>query len=79
MSFPKVLERGDDFLGEMPRNGFMWNYFSQATCMLAVGCSKFALSFYTPKVTGLEKLEAALEKARRENRGFITVMNHMSV
>lgn len=34
---------------------------------------------YKPQVHNIDKLDAALEKARRENRSLLTVMNHMSV
>nr|CAI6815786.1 BPK_HP1_G0058420.mRNA.1.CDS.1 [Saccharomyces cerevisiae] len=30
------------------------------------------------KLNGLEKLETALERSKRENRGLMTVMNHMN-
>jgi monolysocardiolipin acyltransferase len=35
--------------------------------------------FYKPELHGLQNLDDALEKARTENRGLLTVMNHMSV
>ncbi|KAI0462374.1 hypothetical protein LJB42_003865 [Komagataella kurtzmanii] len=80
MSFPAVLERGDDFLSEYPRRSKAWAFISHAACVLVVGGSKLVLNIaYRPEVTGLEKLDAALERSKRENRGIITVMNHMSV
>ncbi|ODV97683.1 hypothetical protein PACTADRAFT_36951 [Pachysolen tannophilus NRRL Y-2460] len=80
MSFPKVLERGDDFLKEFPRSSILWQYASHATCMFMILGSKVILNtIYTPKVEGLEKLDAALLRSKNENRSLITVMNHMSV
>lgn len=80
MSLQAVLERGDDVLGEYPRTAPLWNYASQATCLLAVGWSKLVLyTSYRPSITGLEKLDKALERSRVENRGLMTIMNHMSV
>lgn len=80
MSFPAVLERGDAFLGEYPRDARWWGPVSHLTCCAAVAFSKTVLTaFYTPKVIGLDKLEAALERSKRENRGLVTMMNHMSV
>lgn len=34
---------------------------------------------YNPQVNNIHKLEAALNRAREENRSLLTVMNHMSV
>lgn len=80
MSLQAVLERGDDILGQFPRDSSFWNYASQATCVLAVGWSKLVLqTCYRPRITGVEKLDRALERSQRENRGLMTVMNHMSV
>lgn len=79
MSFPAVLERGDEFLQQYPREGRIWNFFSHATCLFAVVSSKaVAHTFYNPVVEGLEKLDAALARSKAENRGLVTVMNHMS-
>ncbi|ODQ80053.1 hypothetical protein BABINDRAFT_171568 [Babjeviella inositovora NRRL Y-12698] len=79
MSFPAVLERGDEFLSQYPRNSKLWNYFSQATCLFAVISSKaIANLLYNPMVVGLDKLDLALARSEAENRGLITVMNHMS-
>lgn len=80
MSLPQVLARGDDVLSDFPRSSGWWNWASQATCMLTVGFSKTVLNvFYKPELHGLENLDDALAKAREENRGLLTVMNHMSV
>lgn len=80
MSLPQVLERGDDVLSDLPRRSVWWNWASQATCMAVVGFSKTVLNlFYEPHLHGLENLDRALSKAREENRGLVTVMNHMSV
>ncbi|OWB56263.1 hypothetical protein B5S28_g2158 [[Candida] boidinii] len=81
MSFYDVLKRGDDFLLESrPESSRIWNIFSHATCAFIVAGSKVLLNtFYDPKVVGLSNLDEALERSRKENRGLITVMNHMSV
>lgn len=80
MSLQQVLDRGDDVLRDFPRDSKWWNLASQATCWLAVGFSKSVLNvFYHPKVHGVENLDSALQKSRDENRGLLTVMNHMSV
>lgn len=80
MSLQAVLERGDKVLDEYPRDSLLWNYASHATCLLAVGWSKLVLyTSYRPSIHGLEKLDKALERSRQENRGLMTIMNHMSV
>ncbi|GEQ66594.1 hypothetical protein JCM33374_g257 [Metschnikowia sp. JCM 33374] len=80
MSFPDVLKRGEDFLSEYPRTAPWWNYVSHATCFGMLMGSKALLNiFYNPQVHNVEKLDWALERARKENRALLTVMNHMSV
>lgn len=80
MSFPDVLRRGDEFLSEYPRTNPLWNYASHATCLFMITGSKIILNtLYKPFVHNIEKLDMALAKAREENRGLLTVMNHMSV
>lgn len=80
MSLPRVFERGDEFISEYDRRSPWWNTFSRANCLLAVGFSKLVLNtFYNHKLHGLERIEAALKKSQEENRGLMTVMNHMSV
>ncbi|CCH42817.1 Lysophosphatidylcholine acyltransferase [Wickerhamomyces ciferrii] len=80
MSLPGVLERGDEVLNQFDRRNPFWNFSSHATCLLAVGWSKLVLyTSYKPKITGLEILDQALEKSQKENRGIMTIMNHMSV
>lgn len=80
MSLPDVLARGDDFLREFPRHNSIWQSFSQATCLFAVGVSKLILfTCYNVKLNNFEKLETAIYKSKLENRGLMTVMNHMSV
>ncbi|SGZ52832.1 CIC11C00000002624 [Sungouiella intermedia] len=80
MSFPDVLKRGDDFLSEYPRTAPWWNVASHATCLTMILLSKFLINvLYKPKVHDIEKLDAALQKARLEKRSLLTVMNHMSV
>ncbi|WPK24984.1 hypothetical protein PUMCH_002283 [Australozyma saopauloensis] len=80
MSFTDVLKRGEDFLEEYPRRSWWWNYASHATCLgMILGSKMFLNLLYNPQVNNIEKLEAALGKARAENRSLLTVMNHMSV
>jgi monolysocardiolipin acyltransferase len=80
MSLRDVLQRGDEFLQQYPRTAPWWNLASRADCLLAVGFSKFMLnSFYNPSIIGLEKLDSALQRSKDENRGLMTIMNHMSV
>lgn len=80
MSFPDVLHRGDEFLSEYPWTNPLWKTAAHGTCLLAVGVSKFMLNtFYNVKLSGYEKLEKAIERSKNENRGLMTVMNHMSV
>ncbi|KAI5953736.1 TAZ1 [Candida theae] len=80
MSFQDVLKRGDEFLEEYPRTSPLWNYASHATCLFMITGSKIILNtLYRPFVHNIEKLDNALAKARLENRGLLTVMNHMSV
>lgn len=80
MSFPDVLQRGLDFLSAYPRDSPVWNPLSQATCFSVVALSKlFVYTAYKPKIFNLDRLDAALERSKLENRGLLTVMNHMSV
>lgn len=80
MSFPDVLKRGDDFLSEYPRTARWWNLASHLTCLSMTLLSKLLINLlYDPHVHDIEKLDFALEKARKENRALLTVMNHMSV
>lgn len=80
MSFPLVLLRGDDFLEDMPRKLLFWNYASHATCFaMSMGFKLVFNALYNIKISDIEKLDAALAKARRQQRSLITVMNHMLV
>ncbi|SCV02968.1 LAMI_0H04434g1_1 [Lachancea mirantina] len=80
MSLPDVLKRGDDFLAEYPRRSVLWNLASHGTCLFTVGVSKLILNaFYNVKLNNYENLEHAIERSSLENRGLMTVMNHMSV
>lgn len=80
MSMPDVLTRGDDFLSQYPRTNPFWQIASHGTCLLAVGVSKFMLNiFYNVKLNNLERLQDAVKRTVEENRGLMTVMNHMSV
>lgn len=64
---------------EYPRRSIWWRILSYGTCLLTFGISKAILSFYNYKVVHLDRLEAALERSKKENRGTLTVMNHMSM
>lgn len=80
MSLRDVLLRGDEALEQYPRRSWWWNTASKADCLLAVGFSKLMLNgFYNPELVGLEKLDKALKRSQEENRGLMTIMNHMSV
>lgn len=80
MSYPDVLKRGEDFLSDYPRTSTFWNYASHATCLGMVLLSKLLINLlYKPQLHHIEKLDAALAKAREEKRSLLTVMNHMSV
>lgn len=80
MSYPDVLKRGEDFLSDYPRDAPWWNFASHATCLGMILSSKLLLNIlYKPEIHNIEKLDAALARARSENRSLLTVMNHMSV
>lgn len=80
MSLPDVLKRGDEFLSEFPRRSHLWQLASHGTCLFTVGVSKLILkAFYNVKLNNFEKLENAIDRSVTENRGLMTVMNHMSV
>lgn len=80
MSFQDVLKRGDEFLSDYPRTSPWWNYASHATCLAMILKTKLLINLlYKPHVHNIEKLDAAMAKARAEKRSILTVMNHMSV
>ncbi|AEY99075.1 FAGR254Cp [Eremothecium gossypii FDAG1] len=80
MSLPDVLRRGDEFLSEYPRQSVLWQWASHGTCMATIAASKaFLKLFYNVRLTHVDKLENALERTVAENRGLLTIMNHMSV
>ncbi|SCU80045.1 LADA_0B04742g1_1 [Lachancea dasiensis] len=80
MSLPEVLRRGDEFLAEYPRTNALWQMGSHATCLLTVGISKLILkTCYSTRLNNFDKLEKAIDRSVSENRGLMTVMNHMSV
>lgn len=80
MSFEDVITRGEDFLRQYPREAPGWNLASHATCLFMIAGSKFLLNLlYKPQIHNLDHLDNALKRARDENRGLVTVMNHMSV
>ena len=74
------FEKGDEFLNDYPRTNPFWNLASHATCLFMITGSKIILNtFYKPVLHNIERLDNALQRARDENRGLLTVMNHMSV
>lgn len=80
MSFEDAISRGEDFLRTCPRDAVWWNAASHATCFGMIVGSKFLLNLlYKPELHHIERLDNALERARKENRSLLTVMNHMSV
>lgn len=80
MSLPNVLASGDDFLNEFPRQSPVWRFFSYGTCMFTIGMSKLILkSLYNVQLNNMDKLEKAIDRSQKENRGLMTMMNHMSV
>lgn len=80
MSFPDVLRRGNEFLEEYPRTESWWNPASHLTCLFMTLNTKLLLNLlYKPHTHNIEKLDAAFEQARQQNRLVVTVMNHMSV
>ncbi|CCE62955.1 hypothetical protein TPHA_0D03190 [Tetrapisispora phaffii CBS 4417] len=80
MSQSDVLQRGDDFLMQYPRNSKVWKMFSHFTCLFTVGVSKLIItSLYNVELNHFDRLERAIDKAHDQNRGIMTVMNHMSV
>lgn len=80
MSYYDVLKRGDEeILSTRPQQSLLWNCASLFTSMGMIAISKLVLTtLYNKEVTGLDNFEKALNKSREENRGFLTVMNHMS-
>lgn len=79
MSLPDVLKRGDKFLAEYPRHSKFWQWVSHTTCLATIAFSKLVLSLaYNVKLTGYENLENAISRTLIENRGLVTIMNHMS-
>ena len=79
MSFDDVLNRGDDFLNQYPRRSKAWRFFSYSTSVFVIGVSKLIIkTFYSVKLNNYENLTLARTRSRNENRGMMTVMNHMS-
>ncbi|VEU20675.1 DEKNAAC101542 [Brettanomyces naardenensis] len=80
MSFYDVLSRGDEALEQnRPRNSKIWNFFSHLTCKTVIGASKIVMgTLYDVEVKGLNNLDDAMIDARKQDRGIMTVMNHMS-
>ncbi|CCF56954.1 hypothetical protein KAFR_0B06580 [Kazachstania africana CBS 2517] len=79
MVFTDVYKRGDDFLAEYPRRSPFWRFLSFSTNILVLCVSKMILkTFYNVKLNDFDHLENAMKRAKDENRGIITIMNHMS-
>ncbi|CAB4256080.1 similar to Saccharomyces cerevisiae YPR140W TAZ1 Lyso-phosphatidylcholine acyltransferase, required for normal phospholipid content of mitochondrial membranes [Maudiozyma barnettii] len=79
MSYEDVLHRGDDFLNQYPRRSKAWRFFSYSTSVFVIGVSKLIIkTFYSVKLNNYENLTLARQRSQRENRGLMTVMNHMS-
>lgn len=80
MTFKDVLQRGDDFLNRYPRRTMWWRIISWFPLLLCMIVDKIVLSlFYNVKVNNKDAFKRAWKKAERENRGIITIMNHMSM
>lgn len=80
MSFYNVLKNGDDMLREYPRRSIIWRILSYGTCLFTYGVSRMILStLYNFKVFNFERLENAMKRSKAENRGVLTIMNHMSM
>lgn len=79
MSFPDVLHRGDDFLNQYPRRSRAWRFFSYSTSFFVIGVSKLIIkAFYNVTLNNYDNLTLARKRSKDENRGLMTVMNHMS-
>lgn len=80
MSHYEVLKRGDDeILSTRPAASLLWNCASLLTSMGMIAISKLVLAtLYNKEVKGLENFEEARRRSKEENRGLITLMNHMS-
>ncbi|AET39461.1 lysophosphatidylcholine acyltransferase Ecym_4408 [Eremothecium cymbalariae DBVPG len=80
MSLPGVLNRGDEVLSNYSERSRLWRWASHGTCLLTIAVSKLVLSMcYNVELFNFEKLETALARTVNENRGLVTIMNHMSV
>ncbi|ODQ63213.1 hypothetical protein NADFUDRAFT_4515, partial [Nadsonia fulvescens var. elongata DSM 6958] len=81
MSFKKVSERARVFLQENThRESWIWRQKSRALVFAAGVVGKIYLNvLYRKQVHGQDNLIDAIDQAKREKRGLITVMNHMSV
>lgn len=80
MSFSDVLTRGDEeIVSTRPQRSWLWNTASLATSMAMIGLSKVVLfTLYKKEVQGIENFDKAKTKCEQENRGLVTIMNHMS-
>lgn len=79
-SLDLVKQRGDAFLYEYPRKNVFWRLLSKITVLSVVTvCKLFVKLRHRTSVLHVERLRAALEQAQREQRGLITIMNHVSI
>lgn len=79
MPFPDVIKRGEDFFNQYPRDSKWWKFLHYSTCVLVIGMSKIVLNlFYKVKVHNYQTLQKSLNRSKSENRGLLTIMNHMS-
>lgn len=80
MSYKGVVTRGENFLLNYPRDKWWWKYVSTATIATIAMTSKlFVHGWHAAEVKGIEHFNMAREQAKRDNRGIVTLMNHVSV
>lgn len=79
MPFPDVVKRGDDFFYQYPRGSTLWKFLHYSTSVFVIGMSKIFLKlFYNVRVNNFNNLQTALDRSKQEDRGLMTIMNHMS-
>lgn len=80
MSFRGVVTRGQDFLLNSPRDKWWWNCLSTATiAAIAMTSRLFVRGLHAAEIGGIEHFNEARERAKRDKRGIVTFMNHVSV
>lgn len=81
-SWPKAstLHEGSKFLLSYPRNTLYWRLLSRmAVFSVGLASKLFFKAWHKTNVVGLSNLEQGFLKAKQENRGILTIMNHVSV